>query len=280
MRSFGYYETGETSYFACQADQRFGYCLYVPEGFSRERAGRYALAVIVHGTNRTAQDYRSRLREFAEEHGCVIMAPLFPSGILEPRELNNYKFIKFHDIRYDRVLLAMVDEVTEYYGLNAARFLLHGFSGGGQFVHRFFYLHPTRLLGVSIGAPGMVTLFDQERDWHCGVRGFEREFGVNPDIDAMRAVAVQTVIGAADTETWEITISPESRLWMEGVNDAGRTRIERLDALRASLERIGVSVRHAVVPGVAHDGGALLGPVRTFFADVLAGHRAAVTVSA
>jgi len=196
MSSFGYYETGETSYFACQADQRFGYCLYVPREFSRDQASRYALVVIVHGTNRTAQDYRSQFRAFAEEPQCVVLAPLFPSGILEPRELNNYKFIKFHDIRYDQVLLSMIDEVAQYYGLNAARFLLHGFSGGGQFVHRFFYLHSTRLLGVSIGAPGMVTLFDQERDWHCGIRGFEREFGVSPDIESMRAVAVQTVIGA------------------------------------------------------------------------------------
>lgn len=274
MQDLGYYETGETTYFACQADQRFGYCLYVPEEFSREKADCYALAVIVHGTDRTAQAYRSEFREFAEQHDCVVLAPLFPTGILEPRELNNYKFIKFHDIRYDRVLLSMVDEVADYYRLNAARFLLHGFSGGGHFAHRFFYLHPTRLLGVSIGAPGMVTLFDPERDWHCGVRGFEQEFGVSPDIEAMRAVAVQTVIGAEDTETWEITISPESRLWMEGVNDAGRTRIERLDALRTSLEGVGVSVRHDVVPGVAHNGYAILEPVRKFFADVLVGHRA------
>lgn len=275
MHELGYYEKGETTYFACQADQRFGYCLYVPSHFSMATAARHALVVLVHGTARTPHTYRSLFREFAEANSCVVLAPLFPTGILEPRELNNYKFIKFHDIRYDRVLLSMVAEVAEHYRLDGERFLLHGFSGGGQFVHRFLYLHPRRLLGVSIGAPGMVTLLDPALEWHCGVRGFEREFGASIDFDALRDVPVQTVIGAEDTDTWEITISPESRLWMEGVNDAGRTRIERLDALRRSLERAGVRVRHDAVPGVGHKGYEILDPVKAFFADVLTQNRAA-----
>jgi len=60
---------------------------------------------------------------------------------------------------------------------------------------------------------------------------------------------------------------------MPGVNDAGRTRIDRLNALRASLEHVGVSVRHDVVAGVAHHGYSLLGPVREFFAEVLSRYR-------
>jgi poly(3-hydroxybutyrate) depolymerase len=85
------------------------------------------------------------------------LAPLFPSGIIDPSDEDNYKFIKYHDIRFDHVLLAMIDEVAIKYRVNKDRFLLHGFSGGGQFVHRFFYLHPKRLMGVSIGAPGRIT---------------------------------------------------------------------------------------------------------------------------
>lgn len=267
------YERGETAYNACQADQRFGYYLYVPMHFSFESAPSYALVVLVHGTSRMPQMYRSLFTQFAEEHRCVVLAPLFPVGIIEPREVNNYKFIKFHDIRYDLVMLAMIAEVATRYGLDVGRFLLHGFSGGGHFSHRFFYLHPRRLLGVSIGAPGMVTLLDEDQDWHCGVRDFEQQFGVALDYPSLREVPVQTVIGAEDTDTAEITISPDSRLWMAGVNDAGRTRLDRIASLRASLERAGIHVRHDVVPGVAHQGYQLLEPVKEFFAATLAGDR-------
>jgi hypothetical protein len=163
----------------------------------------------------------------------------------------------------------MMDEVMARYGLTAERVLMHGFSGGGQFAHRFFYLHPKRLLAVSIGAPGMVTLLDWQLDWHCGLRGIEREFGIVPDLEAMRTVAVQTVIGSEDVETEEITIAPDSRLWMPGVNDAGRTRLDRIDALRRSFERVGIRVRHDVVAGVGHQGYEIIEPVEKFFATEL-----------
>ena len=41
-------------------------------------------------------------------------------------------------MRFDLLLLAMVDEVERKYGIDARRFCLFGFSGGGQFVHRFY----------------------------------------------------------------------------------------------------------------------------------------------
>jgi hypothetical protein len=78
--------------FACQYDQRFSYCLYVPESYDEDGDATYPLAVIVHGTTRTAQEYRDRFVDFAERAQCVIMVPLFPCGINEPRELNKYKF--------------------------------------------------------------------------------------------------------------------------------------------------------------------------------------------
>ena len=40
-------------------------------------------------------------------------------------------------------------------------------------------------------------------------------------------VAVQMVIGGADTEIWEITYRAWPRLWMPGAAHAGRTRLDR-----------------------------------------------------
>lgn len=278
-KAISYYGFGRTSMFACQYDQRFSYCLYVPESYEEEAATTYPLAVIVHGTNRPAQEYRDRFVDFGEREQCIILAPLVPCGIIEPGELNNYKYIKFHDIRFDHVLLAMVDEVAATYRLRAERFLLHGFSGGGHFAHRFFYLHPRRLLGVSIGAPGVVTLLDENRDWWVGVRDLEAQFGIALDLAAMRQVPVQMVIGGDDTETWEITIEPGHRQWMPGADDAGRTRLDRLQSLQASFERAGIRVRHDVVPGIGHNGYAILAPVQAFFAETLAARGSAVVLA-
>lgn len=266
ISSYGF---GRTSMFACQYDQRFSYCLYVPQSFSEDDDATYPLAVIVHGTNRPAQEYRDRFADFGEREQCVILTPLFPCGIIEPGEVNNYKFIEYQGIRYDHVLLAMIDEVTPIYRLCSERFLMHGFSGGGHFAHRFFYLHPRRLRGVSIGAPGVVTLLDESHDWWVGVRDLKERFDVPLDIPAMREAAVQMVIGGKDTETWEITIEPGHKRWMPGADIAGRTRIDRMAALRASFEEHGISVRQDTVPGVGHDGYALLDPVKAFFAEVL-----------
>lgn len=271
----GYYDIGATPFFALQADQRVSYCLHVPRGIETEDPARYRLVVTMHGTGRTATAYRDAFADFAEAHRCVILAPLFPVGLIEPGELSNYKRIKFHDMRFDRLLLAMVDEVTAKYGIDARRFLLFGFSGGGHFTHRFLYLHPNRLAGASIGAPGGVTLLDDTRDWWVGTRNFAAEFGQPLDYGAMRRVQVQMVIGAEDKETWEITLKPGDRGWMPDANIAGVTRLDRMQSLKASFERHGIAVRHDVVPGVAHQGTAVLAPVKAFFADVLKAARAA-----
>jgi dienelactone hydrolase len=271
-KKLSYYEFGATSMFACQVDQRFSYCLYVPRCYDEEGLDYYPLVVLVHGTERGAQRYRDEFIAFAEQHRCIVLAPLFPCGIGQPGELDNYKFIRFHDVRYDRILLAMVAEVSNRYRLVSERFFLHGFSGGGHFAHRFFYLHPGRLAAVSVGAPGLITLLDPTKPWWVGTGTVATEFGTEIDYAALRQVPVQLVVGDADTETWEITPDENSPRWLPGINDTGRTRVERLQTLHRCLMQHGIETKFDLVPGVGHVGWhpVLLDRVRDFFAAVLA----------
>lgn len=264
-----YYDIGSTPHFACQQDPRFSYCLYVPEGYSEEGGKAYRLIVLVHGTERGAWAYRGNFAQFAQEHDCIVLAPLFPANIGGSADLDNYKMIEYQSIRYDLILLSMVDEVRGKYRVQGDRFLLHGFSGGGQFAHRFLYLHPRRLHGVSIGAPGRVTLLDETRRWWVGVGDMHERFGIALDYEAMRGVPVLLVIGSEDTDTWEITMTEKSPAWMEGANDAGQTRQDRLATLQESLERAGISVRREVVPGAGHIGVEVLTPVKAFMKRLL-----------
>ena len=200
-----------------------------------------------------------------------MLAPLFPVGPNGDGCGDGFKQMHEPGIRYDKVLLGMVDEVAGRYQLNASRFLLYGYSGGWHFTHRFLYLHPERLRAVSIGAPGSVTLPDDSRDWWIGVRNMQALFGKTLDPEAMAKVPAHLVVGGADRETWEITHRPGGKLWVEGANDAGATRVDRITTLRDALEKLGMKTRLDVVPGKSHDNLMAVEKAKDFFDDVLAG---------
>ncbi|EIM73543.1 hypothetical protein A33O_15251 [Nitratireductor aquibiodomus RA22] len=268
----GFYDRGATPYFASRLDPRFSYCLFVPEDYAYDGDETFGLTVLVHGTARWAEHYRSSFAEFARKHRVIVLAPLFPAGITAPGELSSYKLLRQSGVEYDRALIDMVDEVADRYRLRDRRFLLHGFSGGGHFTHRFLYLHPEWLMGASIGAPGIVTLLDFDHDFWVGVRNFEEVFGKPIDLQAIRRVPVHMVIGEEDTETWEIRLAPGDSWWMEGAEKlAEANRLERMAALRRSLEENGVSTVQDIVPGAGHDGRLMLGPVQNWFANLLNG---------
>jgi pimeloyl-ACP methyl ester carboxylesterase len=262
-----FYFSGSTTIFASRYDQRFSYCLYVPTAHTPD-GPPVPIAVLQHGTGRRGPQYRDSLAEWGERQGCLVLAPLFPAGIEDADDLHGFKFINYRGIRFDHVLLAMVEEVGERFNVDTERFLLHGFSGGGQFAHRFAYLHPDRLAGVSIGAPGRISYIDWESPWWIGLKGFEEEFGQPPRIEELGAVPVQMVVGAEDVETWEINNQGDAN-WMDGADAYGTTRVERLAALRDNFAAHGINVRFDVVPGVAHQPMSVLEPVKDFFTSIL-----------
>lgn len=264
---FRTYFTGATPIFASQADQRVSYCLYIPKPVAGHPE-RFPLIVLQHGTARTAARYRDAFRDFCDEHRCAVLAPLFPAGIGDPDDLHNFKFLAYDGLRFDLLLLGIVDEVGERFPIAIDKFLMYGFSGGGQFAHRFLYLHPDRLAAISIGAPGRITQLDDTLPWWLGTKGMTEIFGTAPDIAAIRRVSVQMVVGGDDVETWEIN-NPGDSNWMDGVELTGDTRIERLRTLERSFRASGVPVQFDVVPGVAHSGFAVRPVVERFLARSL-----------
>ncbi|WP_049571334.1 PHB depolymerase family esterase [Streptomyces sp. SBT349] len=266
---------GGTPFFASRYDQRLHYSLYVPRGLDDPAA---PLVVVQHGTGRTAARYRDLLRGFADEHGAVILAPLFPAGLIDADDLHNFKFIDYRGIRFDHALLAIVEEVAERFSVSGERFYLHGFSGGGQFAHRFFYLHPHRLAAVSIGAPGRITELDDGLPWWLGTGGIEERLGRSVDIEALRRVPVQMIVGADDTETWEIN-NPGEANWVDGVEKTGATRVERLRTLERGFLSHGIDVTFDLVPGVGHQGALVMPAVAAFFSRLMRGAHAEGTTT-
>lgn len=271
-RGQAYYELGSTTVFASRRDPRFAYTLYVPETIL-ESGNSVELVVVMHGTGRQFAHYRDAFAEFGRWNNCIVLCPLFPVGVHGDGNRDGFKHLIEGDIRYDHVLLDMVDEIGERYGRHFDQFALFGFSGGGQFANRFAYLHPEKLWAVSIGAPGSVTLLDVNRDWWVGLRGFEQQFGKVFDLDALRRVPVHMVVGKADLETWEITHREGGRHHMPGANDAGATRPERLRSLKASFDAQGISVALDELDNVPHNGMMAVSAVQDFLAGVLKARR-------
>jgi pimeloyl-ACP methyl ester carboxylesterase len=262
------YDLGSTTVYASRHDPRFPYVLYVPPEVLTP-GNDVELVVAMHGTGRQFTQYRDAFAPFGRWNRCIVLCPLFPVGVRGDGERSGFKRLIECDIRYDKVLLDMVIEVGERYGKHFDKFALFGYSGGGQYVNRFAYAHPERLWAASIGAPGNVTVLDDTKDWWLGTGGFERHFGKPFDLATLQRVPVQMVVGRADLETWEITVSEDSPMYLPGINDAGATRPERLRTLKASFEAAGVRVRFDEMANIAHNGMQVVEVVQDFFAQTL-----------
>lgn len=252
--------SGRTPFFAAPSEPRCGYTVYVPENYGW--ADRPGVLVAVHGTGRDAERTRDRFRALAEEQRLIVVAPLFPAGIGDPDDLHNYKFIEYASIRFDLVLLRILDEVTQRWNARTDRVFLCGHSGGAQFAHRFWYLHPQRVAAAAFSAPGRVTLLDDTTDWWSGTRDTGTRFGVRVDPAALRRVPVHLAIGAEDRGDADLAATAAA-----GPDQPGRTRLERLAALEANLRDHGIQVSTTIVPGAGHDAAATAAPIARFFSS-------------
>jgi pimeloyl-ACP methyl ester carboxylesterase len=264
-----FYEVGATAFFAAAVDQRFSYTLYVP----RSASGRSAqVAVLVHDTMRTVENYRAAFTEWAERTATVLLLPLFPAGVGSPFDLHGYKYLEAHGVRYDLVLIGMLDEAAAHFGLDVRRFLLYGFSGGAQFAHRFAMLYPERIRAVSVAAPGGVTIPRDDADWWVGTADSGPRFGRRVGDGSLVGLRVQTLVGDADVQTWEVS-GPRVRsspYWMPGGDDAGPDRVSRVAKLGDAFEAAGAAVTRTIVAGAAHDPTAMFTHAIAYFDAVLA----------
>ncbi len=246
------YHVGKTPSFACLADQRFSYCLYVPSAYD-ERATAARVLVVIHDTQRNNQSLRDAFVDYAEESNTLVVAPLFPAGIAVASDLDNYKYLRFRDIRFDELLLDMTGEIARRYGVDDARFSLFGFSGGAHFAHRFAYVRPERLRAVVAASPGSVTLPSEEYRWWPGIEDFEAIFGKPLPWEGLRMVPLHLVVGSDDTNPRGIVQSKENPNWVEGAAAAGANRVERLRTLHAQLKQRGARVTLEELEGVGHE---------------------------
>jgi pimeloyl-ACP methyl ester carboxylesterase len=213
------------------------YYLYVPASYDGTHPLR--LLVSVHGDQRGARAYAQHFAAFAEKHGYLVLAPLFGWEV-------DYQRLGLRGlVRADLRLLELVDEVAQEFRIDSDRFDLFGFSGGGQFAHRFLYFHPDRIRSLVVGAPGTVTLPSNDVQWPAGLGGIDQLDQTKLDLAAIQAARTMFVVGSEDTELEGLN---RSRI----ANLSGPNRLERARTLHQAWDSAGIPHQYLEISGLGH----------------------------
>lgn len=248
-------------------DPRVSYALYVPP--TRYDADpnptKLPLLVWIHGTGRKWDMlYEHEMVSFADRMPCAILSPLFPVGLDGPNDLDSYKLLHSSTLRSDLALLEILNEVADRWpGIRTDKIFMKGFSGGGQFAHRFLYLYPERLAAISVGAPGRVTDLNFSSDWPLGVADARILFDREVVPRNIRKVPIQLVVGSEDNrvhggeEFWswlqELSGNTTKQPAPPALPGMKNGRLQTLEDLHRSWKNNGISSQLDIVPSIAHE---------------------------
>ena len=223
------------------------YFLYVPKS-----AGAHPpLFVTVHGISRNAKEHATLFAPFAEKYGVVVLAPHFP----EPAYHDYQRLVHREGTqRADEVLNDLIDETGKLTGAQTDRFYLFGYSGGGQFTHRYAMLHPDRIRAYAVGAAGWYTFPDPKRSYPRGIKpGPAVPVGLHLNPQRFLAIPATVFVGERD-------VHPGTALRKtDKVNrQQGTSRFERgerwVEAMREAAKAQGVtgSFEFVKIPKCSH----------------------------
>ncbi len=235
----------------CQSTSRSGGLAYhslVPD--SAKARGSATLVVAVHGISRNAVEQMAAFTPFAVERGLVLMAPCFDTpedGDFQ--RLGRRGRGRRADLALDEAIRALSEEAR----VSFTRRLFVGFSGGGQFVHRYLMAHPDRVDAAVVSAAGWYTHPDARQAYPLGLRTGAELSGTRMNPADFLRVPVLVAVGSLDVERDE-SVRTSTRL----DDRQGENRIERarrwVDAMRAAGRSRSLPARHelVVLEGAGH----------------------------
>lgn len=146
--------------------QQIDYFAYLPA--SGQRHNRVFISV--HGISRNALQHMEGFAAQAELYGAVMLAPLFPQSTFPfYQRLGTTANLERADLAFEQ----MLHDAAAWLDINPAPMHIFGFSGGGQFAHRYAMFYPSKIARMVLGAPGWYTFPDPERQYPLGLRSAE-----------------------------------------------------------------------------------------------------------
>ena len=181
--------------------QRF--FLYAPESVLANPEEAYILAAI-HGYSgakdddegiRVVENTILRWTKLAEEFGWVVLSPHFDEG----RFSSDYQRLNFSGtgVRADIRLNELIQETERLIpGINSRKIYLFGFSGGGQFVHRYAAFHPDRIIRAVAAGAGWYLWPDELFYYPVGLNMLS--YQTDPNIDDLLSANLLVLVGEDD----------------------------------------------------------------------------------
>lgn len=220
------------------------------------------ILVVIHGSDRDAEDYRNDAISIAERLEVIVVAPLFD------RE-------RFSDERYKRgcgvtndgklqpkdkwtfnVIVRLVAKVREMEGSRLAYYMI-GHSGGGQFVAKMAMFMPDEAKGFVAANPGSNIFPSKELRFPYGLGGLPDELCSDEILRRYCAQPLTLYLGTGDVHQLE----SDSFDFSPGAMAQGPSRLERnhnfFNAMRKIAAQHGWPFNWQIVEtreGIAHDG--------------------------
>lgn len=225
-------------------DPKQKYYLYVPK-----RGGRHApILVTVHGISRNARAHARQFSALADKYNAVIVAPKF-----NKERYPTYQRLGLSGERADLALQRIVAEVSALTGANLQQLYLFGYSGGGQFVHRYAMAYPHQVTAIAIGAAGWYTLPDANRRYPYGIAPNEKLPDLHFDASQFLRIPACVLVGDEDVER-----DPALRVSAKLDAQQGISRLERgqrwIEAMREAADRHGLDTPYQFItlPNAGH----------------------------
>jgi pimeloyl-ACP methyl ester carboxylesterase len=203
-----------------------GYQLFVPP-----RIAHSHLLVVVHGVQSSAATMIQRFTPMAKRFGVVLLAPDFTGTSYRGYQRLSGKGSLDAAAALDRVVHVEAQRLR----LDPHACDLFGFSGGGQFAHRYAMTRPERVRRLIVGAAGWYSECDAELPFPEGMGG-------KASAETLRrflAVPVIVAVGAEDTardRNLRRSVALDRR--------QGRSRLERARFWHLHLEE--AAIQHGV----------------------------------
>ncbi len=204
----------------------------------------------VHGIGRRAKDQARFFAPLVEAIGGMVVAPVFGKS-----QFSGYQRLRQtkQDVRSDLAFQHLVAHVHRKLEIPRAPVVLFGYSGGGQFVHRFAMAYPRLVKRMAIAAPGWFTFPDKGIRFPRGIS----ETSVLPDLtfDSARFLKIPSLVLVGDNDVDRDKSLNQRRDIDE---QQGRHRLERanswIDAMRSAAGRYHYEtpLQLNTIPGCAH----------------------------
>jgi pimeloyl-ACP methyl ester carboxylesterase len=190
------------------------------------------LLIVVHGISRCPRTQIERFGPIARRHGFAVAAPYFAEG-----DWDDFQRLgrRGRGARADLALLRLISRLQAD-GIATREVFLFGYSGGGQFAHRFAMAHPDDVRATVVAAPGWYTFPDPALAYPRGLRVGDELPGVSMSPADLLRVPMRVVVGALDIER-DQSLRSSARI----IGQQGKHRLERatrwVDAMNRAATR-------------------------------------------